>query len=157
MTDKNKKIQQNRITLREASHYFKLKIDTLRKHVAKYGLKPDDKHRYNLNELKDAIADARTNDNKNIGLEAKSVRELVMALKAELLRIELGEKQKKLLPADQVQKQWNAIAQLVKTKLEALPNSVAPLCENKKAIEIAEILRKAINDVLLNLSYEADK
>ena len=89
---------------------------------------------------------------KSQGGSYDDVRVRETTLKADLLEIELAEKNGDLLPFSQVKADWLRYCGSVKSRLLNLPSKYAPVCFGKTIPEIKEIIEGGVHQALRELS-----
>lgn len=73
--------------------------------------------------------------------------------KAELARLEYEKKLGDLVPKDEVDRQAQEVGKLIRNRLEAIPNKLAPIVAGMASpVEVAERLKVEINQLLTDLS-----
>jgi phage terminase Nu1 subunit (DNA packaging protein) len=90
-------------------------------------------------------------DPRGGALEAEQIR--LTKVRADKLELELLEKERELVPVDEVKKLWKAAVMAAKARLLSIPPSLAPtLALLGEASEVEEVLTRAIDDALGELS-----
>lgn len=80
-------------------------------------------------------------------------RARLIRAQADLAEMEAEEKRGALIPADQVEEAWIAILTLVRTRLLALPDRLAPqVFERSTVADVHALIRTAIREVLNDLA-----
>jgi phage terminase Nu1 subunit (DNA packaging protein) len=96
-------------------------------------------------------SEALREEHKGGALEAEQVR--LTKVRADKLELELLEKERQLVPVDEVKKLWKAAVMAAKARLLAIPASKAPtLALLGEPAEVEEVLTRAIDDALAELS-----
>jgi hypothetical protein len=94
---------------------------------------------------------AKSSPTQNSYLEARAVSE---HYKARLLKLEYETMQGKLLDADRVLELTTSAFANCRTRLRALPKSLAPLVQNRSLGEVERILSDAVDGALTALSTD---
>lgn len=82
-----------------------------------------------------------------------SERARLVKAKADLAEMEAAERREDLLPAPDVTAAWTEIMALVRARLLALPDKIAPVVHETTSIaEARGVVRKAIHDVLAEIA-----
>lgn len=87
-------------------------------------------------------------------LQMTDARVKRLKLQNEKLALETEELRGKLVYLDEVKQKVLVANALVKTRLAALPEKLAPLCQHKTPAVIADLIRKAITEAMNELAYE---
>lgn len=105
---------------------------------------------YRLREVVEALFDARRPDNVVDLRDAQTRRE---RMKAELAELDLEERRKNLLPADEVEASFISLASGIRTRLLAVPSKAAPLAYAAESIhEAQEVIGSHIQEALEDLA-----
>jgi hypothetical protein len=76
--------------------------------------------------------------------------------RADKLELELKERERQLVPVDEVKKLWTSVTMAAKARLLAIPAAVAPTAALLgEAAEVQELFERALDDALSELSRGA--
>lgn len=85
------------------------------------------------------------------GLEVEQVR--LTRVRADKLELEMKERERKLIPIEEVESLWVSVTLAAKARLLAIPAALAPtLALTADAADIQDTLEKALDDALSELS-----
>ena len=126
-------------------------LNTIYKHVAASGLKADKKGNYDEEQVLDYLKKRQELDANN-KTRPGSVREAQQVIKLQLMKHELDIAQGKTMPMDDVYRKFSECGSMIKSRILAVPNMVATICEGKTAVEISAILFKELHRALEDLS-----
>ena len=124
----------------------------IRRHIDKAGINKGKDGKWNVSDVLEAILKHRSEDNKNGSMSEKDPRRLKAMLQCQLLKIEIDRQKGDLIDKNEVDGMLREMAVAVRGQLLALPNALAPHCEGKDVIGIAEVLRKGVTDCLRHIA-----
>jgi hypothetical protein len=94
---------------------------------------------------------SRRDDSRDDELAAEQVR--LTKVRADKLELELRERERQLVPIDEVKNLWTSVTMAAKARLLAIPAAVAPTAALLgEAAEVQELFERAIDDALSELS-----
>jgi phage terminase Nu1 subunit (DNA packaging protein) len=134
-------------TQEEVANLFGVNVRTVRR-WADQGMPKTSKGHYNIAEIQEWRFCKGKGKTKKLDPKEANWENIYRRYKALLAELEWKERTKQLVPVAEVEKNNINKILAIKTRLLALPNTVAPQVVGLETKEIAEILRKRVEEIL---------